>query len=58
MYFVIAIIVLIFLIIFQIAKASEYVNVLKEEERSRKDNNKLNAFFMIAFLIAGLIVVY
>lgn len=58
MYFVIAIIVLIFLIIFQIAKASEYVNVLKGEERSRKDNNKLNAFFMIAFLIAGLIGVY
>lgn len=57
-FFTIAVIGLIFLIIFQIAKASEYVQVLKGEERSRKDNNKVNGFFMIAFLIAGLIGVY
>jgi len=48
----------VFLIIFQIAKASEYVSILKGEENSRKQNNKINGFFMIAFLISGLIGVY
>ena len=56
--FVIAVIVFVFLIIFQIAKASEYVAVLKGDDRTRKENNKINGFFMIAFLIAGLIGVY
>jgi cytochrome c oxidase subunit 2 len=58
MFFTIAVIVLVFLIIFQIAKASEYVSVIKGEEKSRKEQNKVNGFFMIAFLIAGLIGVY
>lgn len=57
-FFVIAVIVLVFLVIFQIAKASEYVAVLKGEDKVRKQNNKINGFFMIAFLIAGLIGVY
>ena len=57
-FFTIAVIILVFLIIFQIAKASEYVAVLKGEEKSRKENNKVNGFFMIAFLIIGLIGVY
>ena len=57
-FFVIAVIVLVFLIIFQIAKASEYVGVLKGEDRARRENNKINGFFMIAFLVAGLIGVY
>ncbi len=57
-FFTIAVIVLVFLIIFQIAKASEYVSVLKGEEKSRKENNKLNGFFMIAFLIIGFIGIY
>ena len=52
------VVVLVFLIIFQIAKASEYVGVLKGDDRTRKENNKVNGFFMIAFLIAGLIGVY
>lgn len=46
--------VLIFVIIFQIAKASEYVSVLKGEEKSRRQHNKINGFFLIAFLILGL----
>jgi len=57
-YFTIAVIILVFLVIFQIAKASEYVSVLKGEEKSRKQNNKINGFLMIAFLILGLIGVY
>ncbi len=52
------IVIMIFVIIFQIAKASEYVSVLKGEEKSRKQNNKINGFMLIAFLIVGLIGVY
>src|SRR5258708_7642944 len=54
-FFVIAVIILVFLIIFQIAKASEYVAVLKGEERAKRENNKINGFFMIGFLIAVVI---
>jgi len=57
-FFVILVVVLVFLVIFQIAKASEYVAVLKGDERAHKQNNKINGFFMIAFLFAGLIGVY
>jgi cytochrome c oxidase subunit II len=51
----VAMVVLIFVVIFQIAKASEYVSVLKGEEKSRLQNNKINAFLLISFLILGLI---
>ncbi len=51
----IAIIIMVFVIIFQIAKASEYVSVLKGEDKSNKQNNKINAFLLITFLILGLI---
>src|SRR6476661_7914760 len=54
-FFVVLIVIMIFVVIFQIAKASEYVSVLKGEEKSRKQNNKINGFLMIAFLIFGLI---
>src|SRR5215210_866031 len=57
-YFTIAAVILLFVIIFQIAKASEYVDILKGEERSRKHNNKVNGFLMIVFLVLGLIGVY
>jgi cytochrome c oxidase subunit 2 len=46
---------LIFVVVFQIAKASEYVSILKGEDKTRKQNNKINAFFMFGFLIFGLI---
>jgi len=49
-----AIIVMVFVVIFQIAKASEYVSVLKGEEKTRKQNNKINGFLFIVFLIVGL----
>ena len=57
-FFLIAIVVMIFLVIFQIAKASEYVSILKGEEKSRKQNNRINGFLLIAFLIFGLIGVW
>lgn len=53
-FFLVAITVMIFVVIFQIAKASEYVSVLKGEEKSRKQNNKINAFLLISFLVLGL----
>ena len=46
---------LVFIVIFQIAKASEYVSVLKGENNTRKQNNKINAFFLLGFLVFGLI---
>ena len=57
-FFIIAILVLGFLVTFQIAKASEYVAVLRGEEKSRKQTNKINAFMLLAFLIIGMIGVY
>ena len=56
--FIVAILALGFLITFQIAKASEYVAVLRGEEKARKQTNKINAFMLLAFLILGLIGVY
>lgn len=53
-----AVVVLVFLVIFQIAKASEYVSVLKGERKAAQQSNRINGFMMIAFLIFGLIGVY
>ncbi|MDD2792756.1 MAG: cytochrome c oxidase subunit II [Sediminibacterium sp.] len=58
MFLITAVTVLIFLVIFQIAKASEYVAILKGEERSRKENNKINGFLMVVFLVLGLFGVW
>ncbi len=49
---------LIFVVIFQIAKASEYVSVLKGEEKTRKQNNRINAFLLMGLLVFGLIGVW
>jgi cytochrome c oxidase subunit 2 len=57
-FFVILILAFGFLITFQIAKASEYVAVLRGEEKARKQTNRINAFLLLAFLIIGLIGVY
>ena len=57
-FFIVAILALGFVVTFQIAKASEYVAVLRGYERSRKQSNKINGFLLLAFLILGLIGVY
>lgn len=58
-YFFIAVILILgFLITFQIAKAGEYVAVLSGAEKSRKKTNRINAFMLLAFLVIGLIGVY
>lgn len=53
-FFLVVIVVMIFVVVFQIAKASEYVSVLKGEEKTRKQNNKINAYLLLAFLVLGL----
>src|SRR5688572_26886807 len=57
-FFIVAALALGFLITFQIAKASEYVAILRGEEKSRKQTNKINAFLLLSFLVLGLIGVY
>ena len=52
---ILAILALAFLVVFQIAKASEYVSVLKGEEQTFLQNNRINAFMFISFLVLGLI---
>ncbi len=57
-YLVIASAVLVFIVIFQITKASEYVSVLKGEESSRKQTNRINGFMLLGFMILGFIGVW
>lgn len=57
-YLIIAAAVLVFVVIFQIAKASEYVSVLKGEDNSRKQNNRINGFMLLGFMILGFVGVW
>lgn len=54
-FLLVAIAVLIFLIIFQVARATEQLDVLKGEKNARAQNNRLNGWMLIGFLILGLI---
>jgi len=56
--FLLAILLLGFLITFQIAKASEYVGILKGEKKNFEQNNRLNGYLMVIFLVLGIIGVY
>lgn len=57
-YLAVLVVVLIFVVIFQIAKASEYVSILKGEKKARQQSNRVNGFLLIIFLVLGLIGVY
>src|SRR5579871_92878 len=57
-FFIILILLLGFLITFQIAKASEYVAVLKGEKKANEQQNRINGFLMMVFLVGGLLGVY
>ncbi|MBL7730574.1 MAG: cytochrome c oxidase subunit II [Chitinophagaceae bacterium] len=57
-FFIVAILAIGFLITFQIAKASEYVAVLRGYEKARKQTNRINGFLLLVFLILGLYGVY
>lgn len=52
---IISILILAFIVIFQIAKASEYVSVLKGEEKAFQQSNRINAFLFLSFLVLGLV---
>lgn len=57
-FWILVVLLLGFLVVFQIAKATEYVSILKGEDKSRKDTNRINAFLLLAFLVVGLIGVW
>jgi cytochrome c oxidase subunit 2 len=57
-FFLFLILLLGFLITFQIAKASEYVGILKGEKKNSEQVNRINGFLMILFLALGLFGVY
>jgi len=57
-FFLLLILLFGFLITFQIAKASEYVGVLRGEKKNFQQHNRINGFLMIVFLVLGLIGVY
>ena len=44
-----AILILFLVVVFQIAKASEYVAMIRGYENARKQSNKINAFLLLAF---------
>ena len=53
-----AILLLVLVVGFQIAKASEYVAMIRGFEKTRKQSNRINALLMLVFLVLGLIGVY
>src|SRR5258705_1284925 len=57
-FFIVAILAFGVLITFQIAKDSEYVSVIRGEEKAKQQTNRINAFLLLAFLIIGLIGVF
>ncbi|MBZ4189058.1 cytochrome c oxidase subunit II [Niabella beijingensis] len=57
-FLIFAILILGFIITFQIARASEFVSVIRGEEKTRKQTNKINAVLLLVFLIVGLFGVY
>lgn len=57
-FLIIAILALGFLITVQIARATDFVAVIRGEEKTRKKVNKVNAFLLLLFLIVGLFGVY
>lgn len=50
----IALIVLVFVIIYQIAKASEYATILRGEEKVNKQTNRMLAWLLVIFFVLGL----
>lgn len=52
-FIIIALIVLVFVIIYQIAKASEYATILRGEEKVKAQTNRTMAGLLVAFFILG-----
>jgi cytochrome c oxidase subunit II len=52
-FIIIALIVLVFIIIYQIAKASEYASILRGEEKVRAQTNRTMAWLLVGFFVLG-----
>ncbi|MBU6159123.1 MAG: cytochrome c oxidase subunit II [Bacteroidetes bacterium] len=57
-YLILAGVVLLFVVIFQIAKASEYVSILNGEDKANKQSNRINGFLLLGFMILGFLGVW
>lgn len=53
-----ALVVLVFIVIYQIAKASELATILRGEEKVKAQTNRLMAWLMVAFFFLGMIGIY
>jgi len=53
-----ALVVLVFIVIYQIAKASELATILRGEEKVKSQTNRLMAWLMVAFFILGMIGIF
>jgi cytochrome c oxidase subunit 2 len=53
-----ALVILVFIVIYQIAKASELATILRGEEKVKLQTNRLMAWLMVAFFVLGLIGIY
>lgn len=53
-----ALVVLVFIVIYQIAKASELATILRGEEKVKYQTNRLMAWLMVIFFILGMIGLY
>src|ERR1700754_1236303 len=53
-----ALVILVFIVIYQIAKASELATILRGEEKVKLQTNRLMAWLMVAFFILGMIGIY
>ncbi len=53
-----ALVVLVFIVIYQIAKASELATVLRGEEKVKAQTNRLMAWLMVAFFVLGMIGIF
>ncbi len=50
--------ILVFIVIFQVAKTSEYISLLKGEDQTRKQNNRINGWLLLGFMVFGFIAVW
>src|ERR1043166_7977572 len=52
-FIIIALIVLVFIILYQIAKASEFASILRGEEKVKAQTNRTMAWLLLIFFILG-----
>lgn len=53
-----ALVILVFIVIYQIAKASELATIIRGEEKVKSQTNRLMAWLMVAFFILGMIGIF